>query len=278
MGVQRNLSIQGALAVGLLLLFLFLPEGCTRRIRRVFDRGITPVQEQVLKAGQRLREGAATVRGVGGLAEENRRLLEEMVRLQTQLHLLESLEEENRRLRDHFGFHDRTARPLIAAQVVSRSIDGWWQTVRINKGSRAGVVTDSAVISSDGLVGRVTEVRAGSAVVLLISDPASRVSAKIARTGSFGVVHGAGVNRKGYPVAQIRFLHKDIPVRPGDAVVTSGLGGIFPRDIRIGYVDRVYQDEAGLYQKADIVPKAVLDLLDVVFVFEGDPLSGEEGL
>lgn len=276
MGLQRHgIRWAGAVAV-LLLTLVLLPDGCTRPVRRVFSGAVIPLQEQILHIGHRLREGVLTVRGVGGLAEENRRLLEEVVHLQTQLHLLESLEEENRRLRGHLEFRERETRQMIAAQVVSRGIDSWWQTIRINKGSRDGIFPGQAVVSSDGLVGRVTDVSSRMAEVLLISDPACRVSAKIARTGSFGVVRGAGVNRRGYPVAQMTFLHKDIPVRMGDEVVTSGLGGLFPRGIQIGYVEAVGQDEAGLYQKADIVPKAVLDLLDVVFVFAAGPGDGGE--
>jgi rod shape-determining protein MreC len=106
--------------------------------------------------------------------------------------------------------------------------------------------------------------------VILLSDPACKVSARIGRTGSFGLVQGLGVNAQGYPVARMRFIHKDAPVHTGDAVVTSGLGGVFPKNILIGYVERVSTEEGGLYQVADIIPKAVAELADVVFVAGGE--------
>ena len=73
---------------------------------------------------------------------------------------------------------------------------------------------------------------------------------------------------KGYPVVRMEFIHKDTPVRVGDEVVTSGLGGVFPRDVLIGYIETIHTDEAGLYQIADILPQAVINLTDVVFVSE----------
>lgn len=253
-------------AAAALLLLFNLPDGCTARLQAVPKELLTPVQSFALKTGQSLKEGADTVRGFGGLAEENRLLSEEVIHLQARLRVLENLDLENQRLRQQLDFRDRQARRLIACQVVSRTISGWWQSIRLNKGTADGIGANRAVISSDGLVGRTVEVSAHTADVLLVSDPACKVSARVARTGSFGIVAGYGTNLKGYPVARMQFIHKDIPVRPGDAVVSSGLGGVFPKDILIGYIDEVRTEETGLYQYADLIPKAVVDLMDVVFV------------
>ncbi|MDK2857825.1 MAG: rod shape-determining protein MreC [Verrucomicrobiota bacterium] len=263
-----------AAAVALLLLFS-LPGGCTARIRGVFKDVITPLNTLVLKTGRSLKEGIDTVRGFGGLAEENSRLTEEVVHLQARNRVLENLAEENIRLQQQLDFRNRQSRDLIACQVVARTISGWWQSVRVSKGASSGIGPNRAVISSDGLVGRTAEVSAHTADVLLVSDPACKVSARISRTGAFGVVSGRGTNLKGYPVARMQFIHKDIPVRAGDAVVTSGLGGVFPKDVLIGYVDDVHTEETGLYQYADIIPNAVIDLLDVVFISTGNDDSGD---
>jgi rod shape-determining protein MreC len=74
----------------------------------------------------------------------------------------------------------------------------------------------------------------------------------------------------------MQFIHKDAPVRAGDTVVTSGLGGVFPKDILIGYIESVGMEEAGLYQYADIIPKAVTELMDVVFVTDAEENSEAE--
>jgi len=247
-----------------LLLILLLPDGCTSRVKGLFKNLVTPVQSGILKGGRSLKAGADSVRGFGGLAEENLRLRSEVVRLQAEARLNKNIEEENLKLRKLLAFHNRQTKALIPAEVAARSISGWWQSVRIAKGIKEGVLHNRAVISPDGLVGRTADVSAHTAEVLLISDPACKVSARVNHT--FGLVTGQGVNLKGYPVARMRFIHKDIPIRVGDEVVTSGLGGVFPRDVLIGRVEAVRIGENGLYQEADILPQAVINLTDVVFV------------
>lgn len=271
---QKTVLNWSAVACALLLLFL-LPDGCTVRIKGLFKNLITPVQSGLLKSGRSLKAGADSVRGFGGLAEENRRLYEEVVKLQAEARLSKNLEEKNLKLRQLLAFHEQYTTKLIPAEVAARSINGWWQSVRLAKGTNAGIYKDRAVISQDGLVGRTFEVSAHTAEVLLLSDPACKVSARVSRTGSFGLVTGQGVNSKGYPIAQMQFIHKDTPVRVGDEVVTSGLGGVFPRDVLIGYIEAVSVEEAGLYQVADILPQAVINLTDVVFV-TADEREGEK--
>jgi len=262
---QKTVLNWVAAACALLLLFL-LPDGCTARVKGLFKNLITPVQSSLLKGGRSLKAGADSVRGFGGLAEENRRLYEEVVKLQAEARLTRNLSNENVKLRRLLTFRDRYANKLIPAEVAARSINGWWQSVRLAKGTADGILQDRAVISPDGLIGRTSDVSSHTADVLLLSDPACKVSARVSRTGSFGLVTGQGVNPKGYPVARMQFIHKDTPVRVGDEVVTSGLGGVFPRDILIGYIEAVSKEEAGLYQVADILPQAVISLTDVVFV------------
>lgn len=264
--VEKRSVLKWAAAVLALLMLFHLPGGCTARVKGIFKDVTAPVNRFFIKGLQSLKEGADTVRGLGGMLEENSRLSEEVIYLQARLVELENLEQANRHLQDQLDFYTKQNRALIPCQVAARTISGWWQSLRLDKGRTQGVDVNRAVISPDGLVGRTAEVSAYTADVLLISDPACKVSARVSRTGSFGLVIGRGVNAKGYPVARMQFIHKDAPVKVGDAVVTSGLGGVFPKDILIGYIDSVGTEDAGLYQFADIIPKAVTELMDVVFV------------
>jgi rod shape-determining protein MreC len=269
MFVQRSFFKWVAAVIALLLLFI-LPGSCTARFKGIFKDTITPIQQLLLKTTQSLKEGADTVRGFGGMMAENRRLSEELIYLQARLVQLENLEQENRHLQDQLDFYGRQKHSLIPCQIVARTINGWWQSVRLDKGRAQGIEANRAVISPDGLIGRTDEVSMNTAEVLLLSDPACKVSVRVRRTGSFGLVIGRGVNAQGYPVARMQFIHKDAPVRAGDTVVTSGLGGVFPKDILIGYIESVGMEEAGLYQYADIIPKAVTELMDVVFVTDAE--------
>jgi rod shape-determining protein MreC len=267
--VSKKSLFKWAAAVLTLLLLFHLPDGVTARFKGLFRDVLAPFQRGLVQSSQSLKEGVDAVRGFGGLLEENKRLSEEIIYLQAKQVEQESLEQENRHLQDQLDFYQRQEQTLIPCQVTARTISGWWQSVRLDKGRTQGIESNQAVISPDGLVGRTAEVSSYGADVLLLADPSCKVSARVSRTGSFGLVTGKGVNAQGYPVARMQFIHKDAPIRVGDAVVTSGLGGIFPKNILIGYVEQIDTEEAGLYQTAEIIPKAVTELMDVVFVSAG---------
>lgn len=261
---ERRFTIW-VLLVLLLLVLLNLPAGRSLAIKNAVRSALAPLQESASGGLARLREGWATVRGLGGMAVEHQRMAVEVARLQSEVRDLKSLERENEQLRAVLGFASRAERDLIPAEVIARGRDGWWQTLRINKGGAHGVAVNQAVISVDGLVGKVISVSAQTADVLLVSDPTCQVSAQILRSGAFGVVAGRGPQWDGTVICRMDFINKNIPVQPGDEVITSGLGGIFPRGLLIGYVDRVATDRSGLYQSADVISKADLGTLQYVF-------------
>lgn len=261
---ERRVTIWVALVI-LLLILLNLPAAKSLGIKNAVRTAFAPLQESAAGGWERLREGWATVRGLGGMALENQRMSTELARLQSEVRDLKSLERENERLRGVLGFSSRATRDLIPAEVIARSRDGWWQTLRLNKGSDDGVQANQAVISVEGLVGRVASVSPKTADVLLLSDPTCNVAAQILRSGAFGVVAGRGPQWDGSVLCRMEFINKNIPLQPGDEVITSGLGGIFPRGLLIGYVDRITTDRSGLYQYADIISKADLGTLQYVF-------------
>ncbi|MCF7847739.1 MAG: rod shape-determining protein MreC [Kiritimatiellales bacterium] len=267
-----------AAVLGILLIVVFtLPAGISLWGKGVLRGIVSPLQRGISGVGQHVGEAVAAVRGLGGMVEKNRELSAELVHMQAELNTFKNLDEENRRLRRMLDFHRQEPRQMIPCEVMSRNISGWWNTVRIGKGARHGIQWNRAVISPDGLVGKTLEVSHRTSEVILISDPACRVSARILRVNAFGVVSGHGANASGHPVVRMDFINKDAEVRAGDEVVTSGLGGVFPTGIHIGYVQKVERDESGLYQSAQIIPRATAGLLDYVFVIsepEDNPTGG----
>ncbi len=248
------------------MVFVPLPS-LTLKGKGAVRTGMAPAERGASSLWQRLSEAAAAIRGMGGLAEKNRELAHDKAQLATKLNSLSDAEADNIRLRRALKFYREQPDTMIACDVVSRNISGWWSTIRIGKGSKAGIGPDQAVISPDGFVGKTTEVTPFTTEVLLISDPACQVSAKIRRDDLdvFGLVRGMGSNLKGQPRARIDFINKDVLIRKGDEVVTSGLGA-FPKGVHIGYISNIYRDDSGLYQYAEVIPRATVGLLDYVFV------------
>ena len=254
-------------AIGLVVLAMVnMPDTASSRVKGAVRDGISPLQA-VLRGGVReLREIWHYIQGIGDLALENRALSEEIVYLRGEMRMARELERDNQMLRDLLGFVRRFPNRLISCEVIGRDSTGWWQTVRLDKGTAAGVAEGRAVITPDGLVGRTMSVSERTADVLLLSDPSCKVSVRLPRSGVFGVMSGLGAKPGDQPAGRIDYLSRTADVQEGDEVVTSGLGGVFPKGLLVGRVGRVEMHEAGLYQVARIDSAADLGGLEYAFV------------
>lgn len=163
----------------------------------------------------------------------------------------------------------------VAARVITRSPTLWYSTVTINKGSDDGVQVDQPVLNGDGLVGTVTAVTGSSAVVTLITDHTSGVSAVVNESGVAGVVQPA----VGKPDdLLLEFIRRGDRIEEGQTIVTAGsrsarYESLFPPGIPVGEVTKVDDVELDVYQRVHVRPFAQLRRLDVVQVLtdpEGD--------
>ena len=273
---KKSKKIVYTAATLLLLVAVLVPfSSLTLQGKGLVRNGMAPAERGSTGILRWFSETVAAIRGIGGTLEKNRELSRELVRVQAELNSLQDVELDNLRLRRALGFHEKQPARVIACDVIGRDISGWWNSVRIGKGRKDGIQKGQAVISPDGLVGKTLEPTAHTAEVLMISDPACQVSAKIKRLDVFGLVRGAGVTLKGEPRAVIDFINKDRKIRINDEVVTSGLGA-FPEGVHIGYISQIEQDKSGLFQRAEIIPRATLGLLDYVFVIPDDRPEAQE--
>jgi rod shape-determining protein MreC len=154
--------------------------------------------------------------------------------LELQQRLIE-LESKNQRLEEMLAFKAGIKQVGIAAPVIGRSADHWWQQVILGRGSKDNIQEGSIVMGPGGLVGRVTNVTAHTSQVLLLSDPSShRVGIAISRSRSMGLMRGQASNR-----AVIEFFDKVPDVRRGDVVSTSVLSRFFPSGLPVGRIESV---------------------------------------
>ena len=197
-------------------------------------------------------------------------LLAEIAQLRLELRQAQALEQENRDLRQMLGLSAHIGLRLIAAEILTRDVNAWWQTARLNKGLADGIALDMAVITPEGLAGRIIRVSINTSDVLFLVDPSCRISARLSRLDTFGIIRGQGVSWGGQASCRMDFISKAAQVMPGDEAITSGLGGIYPPGLVIGHVDRVRLDHSGLYQSADIVPTSNFRSLNLMFVVSRD--------
>ncbi|WP_017381183.1 rod shape-determining protein MreC [Paenisporosarcina sp. TG-14] len=199
--------------------------------------------------------------------EENERLkgrLEEFAKLQADVNDLAS---ENTRLREIVDKQDdlRDYEP-IQATVIARNPDQWEKKVILDKGEVHGVKKNMAIITAQGLIGKVilTTPFTSSVELLSTQNPIYRVSAKVmGKKQAFGLIEGYDDERKELILKRI---DSNIEIEVGQQVMSSGLGGIFPQGLLIGEITEVSTDDYGLTKMAYIKPAADFQLLDHVII------------
>lgn len=276
-GVRTSILSKAIWVIVATVVLLNLPLAATRGIKAVFREALAPVQGLVTSVAGSVADHWRSVWRLPAVYRENRDLAEEIKRLRIDVQSLRYLEVENRELQALLDLAPTPGRTLIACRVIARSRDGWWRTLTLDKGTEDGLYDQMAVMSEDGLVGKIVEVSRNTATLLLLSDPSCRVSARFLESGVFGVVSGRGPSWQGDVVCRMEFIDKDAAVAPGDEVVTSGFGGVFPPDLPIGYVDEVQRDPSGLYLSATVVLRADLGALRYVFALAETGRRAPEG-
>jgi len=217
------------------------------------------------------------------LVAENDRLKAENAALGMVRSDADAVAAENVRLRKLLGFAERTPGKWIAAPVLSRGgAAGVRHVLRLGRGSRDGVKPYATVAVPDGLVGRVEEVSAAACTVRLITDPEMRVACEV-ETGDdafgsvFGIVAGGGARALSpdsegtviYSVSplMLRHIKRDLALPPRAKLVTSGLGGTYPRGLSVGFlIDSTREDETKLEREGEVVPAVDFPSLEDVFI------------
>ncbi len=174
-----------------------------------------------------------TVVSYAQLQKENRRLKEAQLINDAKLLKLEALENENIRLRLLLENSFRLGEQVLVAELLSVKLVPYEHTVVVNKGSRFGVHPEQPVLDANGIVGQVIRALPATAEVMLITDPDHAIPVEVNRNGLRTIAFGTGQpNRLNLP-----FLAKNADIVPGDKLVTSGLGGIFPAGYPVAIVD-----------------------------------------
>lgn len=201
-----------------------------------------------------------------GLQQENETLMRELQQLKLQMNRYREADLANQRLRALLNFKKSIATPLMPAQLVAFDPSGWFQTIVIDKGRNDGVVQDMAVVSAEGLVGRVIGVSGHHAKVLLILDGNSAVDAFVQRSRARGVLVGLGRER-----CLLKYVQRNEDVQVGDRVISSALGGVFPKGLLLGTVEKVVRGSSGLFQRVEVEPAVNFSRLEEVMVVKEPP-------
>jgi len=196
----------------------------------------------------------------------NETLRRENAQLRLQLLEGDKVLQENDKLRRLFNWQQRSRYKHKLAHVVLSEPSNWWRTLQIDLGTRDGVTNNLAVLTSEGyLVGRMAQATFARSQVVLLGDPNCKVAARVDNpSGDTGVIGASGPIESG--LVEMAMFSKNSNVKPGQAVRTSGKGGIFPENIPVGQIVDAHWIESGLSIVARVKLAANLSALDEVWV------------
>ncbi len=196
------------------------------------------------------------------LENENRLLREELVRMKMKEQEYSELKSENERLRTILKIREAEPRFVSAARVISSGIRQWPELMIIDKGAASGIRKDMAVRTPDGLVGKTTEVMPGFSKVLLVTDVSFSVSVRLQDSRIEGVLSGRGDGS-----CVLKYIPRDEVVEPGTLLITSGLDGVFPKGIPVGYITGVKKGSE-LFLDVEVEPIIRASMIEEVMVFK----------
>ncbi len=209
----------------------------------------------------------ATARWFAGLSvnrEELQTLRAQNAEMRQALATAEEQRQENARLRALVKLPDALKTGSVAAHVIGRPTDSWEGTILVDRGSADGVKTGTPVIAAEGLIGQVSVVAPHSSKVRLITDQSSGVSVLVQSTRSPGVVRGSVEGK-----LTLEFYAGAEPPKPGDVLITSGLGGAYPKGLVVGDVAKVVSGGAGMPPNVEVASRVRIGEIEEVLLMVG---------
>lgn len=236
-GAGRFYSFLFALASLALIMFSLTQPQLFSKVRTLTVDSFSPVLMAVSKPLQDATIFARNITGVSSLRAENMRLYQENLRLREWYQKALFLETENKALQDLLNVRLDSQYGFVTGRVISDAGNTYFKSMLVSLGQADGLQKGQAVLSSDGIVGRVIEVGNNASRVLLVTDVNSRVPVMFEKTSQHAIMAG---NNDDSP--HLLHLPSDFEIVDGMRIVTSGQGGVFPRGLPVG-IFRV--DETG---------------------------------
>ncbi|MCR5846390.1 MAG: rod shape-determining protein MreC [bacterium] len=248
--------------------------GPLHTMRTVTNTVVAPLQ----KAGAFLATPFKAVgNGITNAAADDEELLalkEENEALKAQVIEYEEYKLENDRLSELLKMTSTYSLKSVGARVIAHSADSWNQTITLNKGSSDGIEPGMPVMGGKGLLGQVESCTPSTCIVRLITDEQSGVAVMLQSTRTEGVVTGSVDG-----LLYLKYVPVSVNVQLGDPVITSGLGGTYPKGLVVGIVSRITSNPSDVYQTLIVQPLSESSLVtEEVLIFIGGETEATSGV
>lgn len=228
---------------------------------------INPLQKTIYSITDGIKGTLDFFLNFSEVKEENIKLTKENIELKNELLEYETLKEENDRLKEILNYTDsKNDYNYIGCEIIGYSGESFLKGYIINKGENDGLQKDMVVISNKGLVGKITSTGSNWAIVESVLNENIAVSVMVSSTReNIGILKG-DITRSNKAIAEITNIPMDSNIKEGDVIVTSGLGEVYPKEIRIGEVTKIETDEIKVTKTAIVEPYVDFDRLEDLFV------------
>lgn len=223
---------------------------------------LSPFQNLFTSTVQSVSDGVDHYFDLVNVSKENERLKSEVERLINEKNELIEKIARQKRVAGLVAYQDDRKKESLVASVIGRDATQWSKVVVIDKGSQHGIKKHLAVVTNSGVIGQIIHAGLTTSKVLLTIDSRSAVDALFQESRVSGVVVGTGEEQ-----CQIKYVPNTADIKVGDRVLSSGLGGIFPKGLFVGTVSKVVKKKQGLFQEITLTPSSDLSKLEEVLVF-----------
>lgn len=236
--------------------------------QRLVVEVVAPLQKGITSSREELGDLVDNYVRIVNTSKENVYLKEKIGRLENDLFQMEEIRRENFRLKQMLRYSEDIQQDKILAQVIGWDSANQFKVLRLNRGENDGIQLMAPVITHKGLVGYVYRLGSHYADVLTILDPNNRVDALIERTRTHGIVEGVFNHR-----CALKYVNRNEPIEIGDKMITAGVGGIYPKGIKVGIITDIDRETAGMTLGVEITPSVDFHKLEEVLVLLPRPAT-----
>lgn len=276
MDYKPALFIAGICVVVIALVGFFLPESTRESVSQSSMQFFSPVWRVVGWAQVDTDSVDDSMKSREDLMTELQELRRVNARLETDMALMQGLDEENARLATKLEYKRASRHKLLTARVIHRDPSNWWNTVLINVGSsdEPNLAVDLPVVTPEGVVGKIESVGSHTCRVVLLVDNRCKISSGTESSRARGIVQGSTSMSSGTPTLTFTYVDRDTKFSVGERVYTTGMGRAFPPNLLVGTVTRApamqMDKNFGLYREGQVQPSVDLENLKEVFVILAD--------
>lgn len=230
-------------------------------VKQAIIKTLSPITKNLNSTSQNFRGFFSNIKSIKILSEENKEAKTRIQELEAELAQLKEIRHENEILKEELGFfQSEKEKSLIPAQIVSRSVSSYLQNITIDKGSNDGVNQNNLVVSQGYLIGIISEVGPEFSQIQLITDSKTIIPVILQNSRGTGLLKS---NLKGLLIEDIPM---DAVIKPGEMVLTSGLGETMPADFVVGRVETITSYQSQIFQTVKVISPIEFSKLEMIFV------------